>query len=229
MDHLIPILEQTLAADQQLLDASLRCLAAWADAAFPWLATALANLAAGGLTATGTASQSVRRQAAIQLKNLVRGNGGARWQQLDPGQRQQIRAALMAGLLGGGGGRSCGLSQCVQAVAELELPAGAWPDLLEQLVARVIGAATGGGSRDDGVVADCLETVGYICESVAASSIDEGQVDQLLTAVVYAMKAADLAAEVKVAAVTALTNALELATRNFARLAERNYIMEVKR
>ena len=229
MDQLIWALEQTLNPDQQQLDASVRYLEAWADASFAWLAGGLTALAAGDAAAPATVSTAVRRQAAIQLKNLLRRDSGNGWRQLNCNQREQTKTVLLDGLLGrssttGGSYNSSGLPQCIQAVAELELPAGVWPELIPQLVAAVV-------AKDNSapvVVASCLETLGYICETVSPACL-EADVNQLLTAIVYGMKTATFtAADINLVAVTALTNALELATMNFARVAERNYIMQVR-
>jgi hypothetical protein len=233
MDNLIWALEQTLNPDQQQLDASLRYLNAWADTSPDWLVAALACLAAGDASGVSV-TPAVQRQAVIQLKNLVRSSNGSRWRQLEPGQREQTKATLLAGLLkrstGGGDIASLatsGLPQCIQAIAELELPAGNWPELIPQLVTAVIDGGGGSSvSMSSPTVAASLETMGYICETVNPICL-EAHVNQLLTAIVYGMKPAAFTADVNLIAVTALTNALELAATNFARAAERNYIMEV--
>jgi importin subunit beta-1 len=226
MDQLIWALEHTLTPDQQLLDASLRYLNAWADNAPVWLLTALASLAATG-TAAAASQTAVQRQAVIQLKNLVRSKNGDRWRLLDVSDREHVKAVLLAGLLQQSTAAAgiAELPQCIQAVAELELPAGAWPELIPQLAATVIDGGSAQQSSPTAVAA-CLETMGYICETVNPACL-EVHINQLLTAIVYGMKSTAFAADVNLVAVTALSNALELASANFARTAERNYIMQV--
>jgi importin subunit beta-1 len=250
MNRLILILEHTLSPQQVLLDTAYRYLEAMArsEDSFAWLAAALASLAVGwgGGTTLKTMSADVvaalSQQAAIQLKNLVRHEEGARWLQLEPYQRNQIKAVLLGGLFrlecdddnpcsmgdsrcrrGSGGS---GLPQCIQAVAELELPLGTWPELIPQLVSAVVGGG-GGPTPSAPLLAASLETLGFVCETVKPAACLEAQINQLLTALVYGMKETLFPAPVTLRAVKGLTQALELATTNMARLAERNYIMQV--
>jgi hypothetical protein len=252
INQLIRALEQTLSPDQCLLDASYRFLEAVAreEDSFAWLTAALANLAVGSRNAAPTAASplgsretALCQQAAIQLKNLVR-HHGCRWLQLAAYQRSRTKTVLLGGLGAVTTGnelidRQCSsaLSQCIQAVAELELLHGTWPELIPQLVALIInnGSGDGGGGGGDNavtanmaaaVVAGSLETLGFICETVSPACL-EPHVNQLLTAVVYGMQEAAFPAAVNLAAVRALTPLLALATANFARRPERNYIMQV--
>jgi importin subunit beta-1 len=250
INQLIRALEQTLSPDQCLLDASYRFLEAVArdEDSFAWLTAALANLAVGSRHAAPMAASTLGntretalcQQAAIQLKNLVR-HHGCRWLQLSSHQRSRTKTVLLGGLGAVTTGnelsdRQCSsaLSQCIQAVAELELPHDTWPELLPQLVALIINNGSGGGGGDRAVtanmaaavVASGLETLGFICETVSPACL-EPHVNQLLTAVVYGMQEAAFPAAVNLAAVRALTPLLALATANFARRPERNYIMQV--
>jgi importin subunit beta-1 len=248
INQLIRALEQTLSPDQCHLDASYRFLEAVAreEASFAWLTAALANLAVGSRHTAQTAASplgstretALCQQAAIQLKNLVR-HKGCRWLQLAPHQRSRTKTVLLGGLGAVTTGnelsdRQCSsaLSQCIQAVAELELPHGTWPELIPQLVALIINNGSGGVDRAvtantaAAVVAGSLETLGFICETVSPACL-EPHVNQLLTAVVYGMQEAAFPAPVNLAAVRALTPLLTLATANFARRPERNYIMQV--
>jgi importin subunit beta-1 len=250
INQLIRALEQTLSPDQCLLDASYRFLEAVAreEASFAWLTATLANLAVGSRhTAPPTAASplgsretALCQQAAIQLKNLVR-HHNCRWLQLASPQRSRTKTVLLGGLGAVTIGneltdRQCSsaLSQCIQAVAELELPHGTWPELIPQLVTLIINKGSDGGGGDStvtanmaaAVVAGSLETLGFLCETVSPACL-EPHVNQLLTAVVYGMQEAAFPAAVNLAAVRALTPLLTLATANFARRPERNYIMQV--
>ena len=235
-DQLILALEQTLSPDQGPLDSSCRYLETLAqnEDSFAWLAAVLADLAAATAASAAPRSPAVRQQAAIQLKNLVRHKDGGRcrWLQMDPLHRQRVKSTLLAGLLGAGGtdcnAQSChfageGLSQCIQAVAELELPQGTWPDLLPQLVALAIADAAAAAAA----IVGSLKTLGYICETVNSSCLGPGQLNQILTAVVHGLRAGR-GAEVSLWAARALSAALALAAANFARRPERNHIMEVR-
>jgi len=250
MDQLIRALEQTLSPDQYLLDASYSYLEAVArgEDSFAWLAAALADLAVGSRSpappvAAGRGQTVLRQQAAIQLKNLVR-HSGCRWLQLELHQRSRTKMVLLGGLVASQASselddRRCSsaLSQCIQAVAELELPHGTWSELIPQLVALVINNGNSGGLMSNNkvltrspteaaAVAGSLETLGFICETVSPACL-EPHVNQLLTAVVYGMQEAAFPAAVNLAAVRALTPLLSLATANFARRPERNHIMQV--
>jgi len=74
-----------------------------------------------------------------------------------------------------------------------------------------------------------LNTIGYICEEIADLETDclQAKSNEILTAVVAGMRTEETDQNVKLAAVKALNNALEFASRNFEVDTERNYILQV--
>lgn len=75
-----------------------------------------------------------------------------------------------------------------------------------------------------------LEALGYVCEELGAFEEDylqQDQVNAILTAVVASMRPDESDMELRLAATTALNNALEFAHSNFENEGERNYLMQM--
>jgi importin subunit beta-1 len=75
-----------------------------------------------------------------------------------------------------------------------------------------------------------LEALGYICEEMAMIKEDvfsPPEVNMILTAVVAGMRPDEANQEIRLAATTALCNAIEFAEHNFDNEQERNYIMQM--
>ena len=90
-------------------------------------------------------------------------------------------------------------------------------------------ASTGGTASGIGLKQATLETLGYVCEEMGHFDevvLDQEQVNNVLTAVVQGT-AQQEDSNVRLAAITALFNALEFAHTNFENEGERNYLMQV--
>lgn len=73
-------------------------------------------------------------------------------------------------------------------------------------------------------------TCRYVCEELGAMKddyLEQEQVNSILTAVAQGMRREEANAAVRLAATTALYNALEFAHTNFDNEQERNYLMQV--
>lgn len=113
-------------------------------------------------------------------------------------------------------------SQLIAAIAAIELPRGDWPELMTFLVDSV---ASGSASLKQ----SCLTTIGFICESddMELREVLASQSNAILTAVVQGARKDEPDNEVRLAALTALSDATEFIRTNFENEAERNYIMQV--
>ena len=113
----------------------------------------------------------------------------------------------------------------IAKVAAIEIPQNAWPDLVSSLLGNMGAAAS-----NDGLRQATLETLGYVCEELGAMKddyLEQEQVNSILTAVAQGMRREEGNAAVRLAATTALYNALEFAHTNFDNEQERNYLMQV--
>ncbi|KFM27543.1 Importin subunit beta-1 [Auxenochlorella protothecoides] len=189
---------------------------------------------------SGDKPVSSRRLAGLVLKNALDAKEASRqaglserWMSLDAGVRSQVKQSLLATMhaeviirdWGDGvadARHTAGL--VIAKVGAIEIPAGSWPELIPSLL-----AAAGTGTAAPGVRHAGLETLGYVCEELGALEedyLEQGAVNQILTAVVGGMDKGTADAEVRLAATTALGNALEFARKNFESEGERSYIMQ---
>lgn len=168
-----------------------------------------------------------RRLAGLVLKNSLDGKELSRrkllrqrWINLDPAAKQQIKPVLVTSLSAVSQDARRSAAQVIAKIAAIELPLGQWPELIPGLLNM---ASTAPAPH---VKQSTLETVGYTCEEIAGESVlEQGQINNLLTAIAQGMKDEDSA--VHLAATQAMTNALHFAETNFENETERTYIMRV--
>lgn len=116
-------------------------------------------------------------------------------------------------------------AQLIAAIAAIELPQGLWPQLMDILVKNVQDS----GPEQSNVKQASLTTIGFICESedIDLRNTLVHQANAILTAVVTGAKKENNTAEVRLAALMALSDATEFVRSNFEKEHERNYIMQV--
>eukprot|EP00051_Salpingoeca_urceolata_P028386 m.486569 g.486569 ORF g.486569 m.486569 type:complete len:883 (+) comp24499_c0_seq1:219-2867(+) len=169
----------------------------------------------------------IRMQAGVQLKNCITSKDDAvadqkakMWASIDAPTREHIKTSTLATL----GTENMSPSQAagvVAAIAAIELPHNLWPNVMEHLLGPAATPTAPEGQRTA-----CLEAIGYICEAVSPEFL-EAQSNNILTGVVQCLRAEEQNTKVKLAAVTALFNALEFCHNNFQRDGERHLIMQV--
>lgn len=191
----------------------------------------LASLAAE-LSSTAKPADS-RRLAGLVLKNTLdakdearKAELQARWGAVDAGLKNQIKEALLSTLQMEPQEVRHTVSLVIAKVAAIDLPRREWPQLISSLLANMSATPPQHGVRQA-----TLEALGYICEEMASLSeevLAPEQINMILTAVVAGMRPDEPSAEARLAATTALQNAIEFAEHNFENEQERNYIMQVK-
>lgn len=170
-----------------------------------------------------------RRLAGIVLKNsldakdAVTKHGLAqRWMQIDLSIKSQIKDLLL-GTLGSPVPEARRTSaQVVAKIASIEIPQKQWPVLIGTLLTNMTQRESPAGLKQA-----TLEALGYVCEEISHTDLEQAEVNNVLTAVVQGMNLAENSAEVRVAATKALYNALDFAETNFQNEMERNFIMKV--
>ncbi|KAJ1699035.1 hypothetical protein LUZ63_007547 [Rhynchospora breviuscula] len=170
-----------------------------------------------------------RRLAGILLKNSLDAKDSFRkeqlakqWVAVDPAIKSQIKEALLTTLASQVSDARSTASQVIAKVASIEIPRKEWQDLIGKLLANMTTKETPASLKQA-----TLQSLGYVCEEVSPSDLEQDQVNAILTAVVQGMNQAEHGFEVRLAAIRALYNALDFAQTNFENEMERNYIMKV--
>lgn len=113
-------------------------------------------------------------------------------------------------------------AQVIASIAAIELPRAEWQELMPTLVQNV-------GNGADHLKQASLVTIGFICETdnnELRESLNQHS-NAILTAVVQGARKEETNDEVRLAAISALGDALDFVKENFRNEGERNYIMQV--
>ncbi|KAK3747939.1 hypothetical protein RRG08_041776 [Elysia crispata] len=222
MDSLILILEKTVSPDTHELESAQQFLESAAAQNLPDLLTSLSNVLKHGGN-----SPVARMQAGLQLKNALYSKDNViklqhqqRWLHFPQHIRDLIKQNVLD-TLGTETVRPSSAAQCVAYMACAELPHRLWPDLIERLTKNVINP----GSTEM-IKESTLEAVGYICQEIEPEIL-QPQSNEILTAIVHAMKKEEPSNNVRLAATNALLNSLEFTKANFDQEGERHLIMQV--
>jgi importin subunit beta-1 len=166
-----------------------------------------------------------RQMAGILLKNVFRSKDNAlkqtlaiQWTQQPEDVKQQIRNQVLQTLHSPTPEVRKTCSQVLAQLASIDLPMQQWTNVITQLLQNVQHPTTQYG------VESSLIALGFICEETKAQILSQ-QSHLILTAVVQGMRLEN--EDIRLAATTALLNALEFVKSNFEQNHERDYIMKV--
>ncbi|KAI8384226.1 armadillo-type protein [Radiomyces spectabilis] len=172
------------------------------------------------------AGDEIRMSAGLALKNSLTAKEYARkaeqmqrWLALDANVRGQIKQGVLISLATPRKPVGNIASQVVAAIAEIELPAGQWPDLINVMLEKI------SATDNPNLQQSTLQALGYVCE-VTEPEVLTGQSHQILMSVIQGAQPKNTP-EVRLAAIKALYNSLEFVKDNFEREGERNYIMQM--
>ena len=146
------------------------------------------------------------------------------WRALSDPVKQQIKASSLTTLGSSAPDVRHTAALVVAKLAAIEIPQATWDELIPTLLNNASAGAHAGLRHAT------LETLGYVCEELGAFDDDylaQEQVNAILTAVVAGMLPEETDMELRIAATTALNNALEFAHTNFSNENERNYLMQM--
>ena len=173
-----------------------------------------------------------RRLAGLVLKNNLdakeeprKAELQARWGAVDPNLRNQIRESLLTTLQMDPQDVRHTAAMVIAKVAAIDLPRQDWPNLINALLGNMSSPTPHHGVRQA-----TLEALGYICEemgNIESEVLAPDQINMILTAVVAGMRPEEPSADARLAATTALQNAIVFAQHNMENEQERNYIMQV--
>jgi len=116
-------------------------------------------------------------------------------------------------------------AQVIAKIAAVELIRNEWPDLISNLLGYMQQQAANSVLKQT-----TLDSLGYICEEMTAIKeevLNQEKVNSILAAVVHGMRQEETDFAIRLAATTALCNALEFADKNFEKQDERDYVMKV--
>lgn len=171
---------------------------------------------------------NVRRAAGLAIKNTMTARDVVRlqelareWMALDTHVRQQIKTMVLKTLRSTEARAGSIAALVIDAIAQIELPLGQWPDLIQLLLSNVTSETS-----TPVVKRSALEALGYICEGIDASILAK-QSNEILTAVVSGARKEETSMDVRYAAMKAFYNSLDFIRSNFENDVERNYIMQV--
>ncbi|KAJ3185253.1 karyopherin beta [Gaertneriomyces sp. JEL0708] len=217
---LAPLLQATLDPVQR--ESAEAQLASYAEQSFPTYV---------GMLAQEVASENnglhIRQAAALALKNALSAKESprkeelaTRWVQTDAQAKSAIKAAVLQTLASTETRAGYFAAQVIQALAEIELPRGEWPELIPAMLDNV--------TKTDSITLKqaSLQALGLICETVDPNTLTQ-HANAILTAVVSGARKEEPSSDVQIAALSALYNSLEFVRANFDNVGERNYIMQV--
>ncbi|OAA37764.1 importin beta-1 subunit [Beauveria brongniartii RCEF 3172] len=219
------VLANSLSPDAALRSAAEQQLTQAAESNFPlYLATLVQELA------NEQAQGSIRAAAGIALKNAFTTRDFARHQELqakwlqqtDNDTKNRVKELTLQTLASSNAQAGNAAAQVISSIAAIELPLNQWAELMPALVKNISEGA-------DHQKQASLTTIGYICESQDQDlRLSLGQhSNAILTAVVQGARKEEANPEVRLAAITALSDSLEFVHNNFKHEGERNYIMQV--
>ncbi|KAL8206069.1 hypothetical protein R6Q57_009620 [Mikania cordata] len=169
-----------------------------------------------------------RRLAGIVLKNSLDAKDATtkehlvhRWVSSDVSLRSQIKGLLLNTLGSSVSEAGHTAAQVIAKIASIEIPRKEWPELIASLLANMTQQ-----DKPSSLKQATLEALGYVCEEISHNVLVQDEVNSVLTAVVQGMNVTEQSS-VRLAATTALYNALDFAQTNFENEHERNYIMNV--
>ncbi|XP_065178796.1 importin subunit beta-1-like [Sycon ciliatum] len=217
----------------QILEATVTGDKAGIDHAEKYLNDAIQqNLAAlvvalSDVLAEVTRLPAIRMAAGLRLKNLLTSKDAEvkvqhqqNWANFSDDVRTHVKQKVLLSL-GTETISPSSAAQCVAFIACIEIPIGAWPDLLPLLLQGVTNA-----SSTEGLKEASLEAIGYMCEEIDASVLQAASND-ILTAIVQGMRKEEQSVRVRLAATKALLNSMEFTKKNFESDQERHFIMQV--
>ncbi|CAI9298692.1 unnamed protein product [Lactuca saligna] len=169
-----------------------------------------------------------RRLAGIVLKNSLDAKDATtkehllqRWVSNDISFRSQIKRLLLNTLASSVSEAGHTAAQVIAKIASIEIPRKEWPELISSLLGNMTQQ-----DKPSSLKQATLESLGYVCEEISHNDLVQDEVNSVLTAVVQGMNVTEQSS-VRLAAATALYNALDFAQTNFENEMERNYIMKV--
>ena len=180
------------------------------------------------ILADDTKPDTARFTAGISWKNLfdikdsseLREKRAKQWLSLPADFRQALKTCALRGLGSPSKDVYRAAAQVIGKVAQIELPAQQWPELVRGLLSQVKAA-----DKPAHLKIASLNCIEYICEGIP--SLEPSSLNDILNALTQGMKKEIGNFEINFAAASAFDKCLELLDEPMGREKDRNYIMKV--
>lgn len=200
-----------------------------------WETTNFAGLAHGLAAEIATEGKpiAVRQLAALHLKNMLNAKDAQmqiqkhqRWKTVDSAARNSVKEQLLIAFRSGESGVPHMAAMPAAEIAAVELPYNEWPNFLPTVLENCSSPQS-----TDAIKIASIECLGFTAERAAEiGDISDGQdipdeaMDSMLTAIVSGIQAGSVDT-IRLAATSALRNALVFCNKNMEKKQERDAIM----
>jgi importin subunit beta-1 len=165
--EIVSLLENTLSPDAGARHSAESSLEQFAQAQFPAYVHSLSLVLSDN---SGSTPSHIRNAAGLLVKNALSAREGARaeglaarWREtLDDGTKNQLKQAILQTLASNDRNARNVSGQVIAAVAAIELPNGAWNDLIPTLLQGV------NQQENTGLRQASLQAIGYVCEGIVS-------------------------------------------------------------
>jgi importin subunit beta-1 len=197
--------------DRALREDATRQLELLAQENYPTYISSLCQI----LTNEG-ADDATRMSAGLAVKNSLTAKDFARkeefsqrWVSMPVDLRNQVKQGVLQSLASPKKSVGNISGQVVAAIAEIELPLGGWPDLINTMLENI-------QTNNAVLKQSTLQAVGFVCEAIDPNVL-VNQSNGILTAIVQGARSEEPSPEVRLAAINALINSLDFIKGNFER------------
>jgi len=182
-------------------------------------------LSLSAVLASQTDPKPSRQLAGLNIKNVLSNLNNEDfladfWDKVDPSLKTTVRNNVLGTLASDDKDIRLSASQAVAAVAKKDLSKGEWAESIQILVSNAI-------NPNVSYKLASLMTLGYICEGVTAEIIKPELSNQIFSAIAANITAQDTTTEIKLVALTALSNSLQLASNIMQVKEEREFILNM--
>ncbi|CEJ02610.1 hypothetical protein RMCBS344292_16610 [Rhizopus microsporus] len=157
------LLVNSLSNDRAIREEATRQLELLAQDNYPTYAGSLCQI-----LANESADDAARMSAGLALKNSLTAKDFARkeefsqrWLSMPVDLRNQIKQGVLQGLASPKKSVGSIAGQVIAAIAEIELPLNAWPDLITTMLANI-------QTTDSTLKQSTLQAIGYVCEAIVS-------------------------------------------------------------
>ena len=151
-----------------------------------------------------------RQLAASIIKNLIVIHEGMQkeWLQMDESKRNQIKLYILSTLASSHREVRRAVSSTIAGICKVELPLGKWGEIISTLSQNAF-------NENMNFRLASLETLGYICEELSNKSINQNDVELIISALLKNLQNESCDSQIAIICLTALLHSVSLAEKNF--------------
>ncbi len=151
-----------------------------------------------------------RQLAASIIKNLIVMHEGMQkeWLLLDETKRSQIKLHILSTLASSQREVRRAAGSTIAGICKIELPLGKWSEIISTLSQNAF-------NENMNFRLASLETLGYICEELSSKSINQNDVELIISALIKNLQHESCDSQIAIICLTALLHSVSLAEKNF--------------